>query len=454
MDPKVHCAYDEMVDITQVVPNPRNPNQHSDRQIELLAKIIEHQGWRVPITVSKRSGFVVRGHGRLMAAELLGLDKVPVDYQDYANEAEEWADLIADNRLAELSHMDNALLKDLIEEIDTGEIDLTLTGFDEDEIEELLAKLHEPIEAQEDDFDVDEALSDIKKPITKPGDVWLLGQHRVICGDSTVMTDIEKLMNGERLDMVFTDPPYNVAYEGKTKDRLTIKNDKMGDNEFYNFLYDAFTTMYSAMKEGAPIYVAHADSEGRNFRNAFHDAGFLIKQTIIWAKNAMVLGRQDYQWKHEPILYGWKPGAAHKWYGGRKQTTVWEDVGLTIRKEADGYTLTFSNEIDSISLKVPAYEVVKETTDGLTTLWRIDKPSRNAEHPTMKPVQLCARAIQNSSKEGDIVGDWFLGSGSTLIAAEQTNRRCYGIELDPVYCDVIIKRWEQFTGKKAELVNR
>lgn len=400
----VYCAHVRVEDIERVIPNPRNPNTHNDRQIELLAKIIKAQGWRAPITVSTRSGFIVRGHGRLMAARKLGLSHVPVDYQDYANEAEEWADLIADNRIAELSEWDLPALKDILEEIDTGAIDMDLTGFDADDLEKLMTQFRGNVE--EDSFNVDKATEEIDEPITKPGDIWVLGRHRLLCGDATDLPGIQKLMGEQRADLIFTDPPYNVDYTGKTKDALKIKMDKQADQQFRSFLVQAFTVMAEISKAGAAIYVCHADSEGYNFRGAFVEAGWLLKQCIIWSKQHFVMGRQDYQWQHEPILYGWKPGEGHKFYGGRNQSTVWQ----------------------------------------------IDRPTASRVHPTMKPLKLCARAIENSSKAGDIVVDLFGGSGSTLMACEQTNRACYMSEMDPKYCDVIVQRWEAYTGKKAVLV--
>jgi DNA modification methylase len=248
--------------------------------------------------------------------------------------------------------------------------------------------------------------------------------------------------------MIFTDPPYNVDYEGNNG--MKIKNDNMDDSAFYQFLYDAFVSMYTVMKEGGPIYVCHADSEGLNFRKAFKDAGFLLKQCLIWAKNSMVLGRQDYHWKHEPILYGWKPGAAHKWYGGRKQDTIIEDqFNVKITQKDGKHFIHIQNGVHTLVLSCDEYEIEYASDDSGTTLWRIEKPRKNADHPTMKPIALCARAIQNSSKPGDIVLDLFGGSGSTLIAAEQTGRRAYLMEIDPIYADVIVKRWEEFTGEKA-----
>jgi len=259
-------------------------------------------------------------------------------------------------------------------------------------------------EALEDDFDVEANLPE--EPITKLGDVWMLGKHRLACGDSTSSGAFTKLMNGQQADLVLTDPPYNVDYEGATKDKLKIQNDKMQDEQFLQFLTDAFTRMYEHSKKGAAIYVFHADSEGYNFRTAFKQAGYSLRQCLIWVKNSLVMGRQDYQWQHEPILYGWKDGASHVWYADRKQTTLVE----------------------------------------------FDRPQKSAEHPTMKPVGLCGYFIANSSKEGDIVLDPFGGSGSTLIACEQTGRTCYIVELDEKYCDVIVKRYETFTGEKGVLL--
>jgi DNA modification methylase len=394
----VYCAHVRVEDIERVIPNPRNPNTHNDRQIELLANIIKAQGWRAPITVSTRSGFIVRGHGRLMAARKLGLSHVPVDYQDYANEAEEWADLIADNRIAELSEWDLPALKDILEEIDTGAIDMDLTGFDVDDLEKLMTQFR--VNVEEDSFNVDKATEEIDEPVTKPGDLWILGRHRLACGDSTKAETFSLLMDGKLANLVVTDPPYNVNYEGTAG---KIKNDNMADQKFYQFLLEAFTLTEKAMAKDASIYVFHADTEGLNFRRAFDAAGFYLSGTCIWKKQSLVLGRSPYQWQHEPILFGWKKTGKHAWYSDRKQTTIWE----------------------------------------------FDKPRKNADHPTMKPVPLCAKAIENSSKAGDIVLDIFGGSGSTLIACEQLNRTCYMMELDPVYCDVIIKRWENFTGKKA-----
>ena len=398
----VYCAHSQMVEIEKVVPNPRNPNKHSEKQIALLSKIIAAQGWRAPITVSTRSGFIVRGHGRLLAARKLGLAEVPVDYQAYETEAAEWADLIADNRLSELSETDELLLKDLLQELNTSELDLELTAYTADEIDQMLGSAKE---VQEDDFDADKALSEIDEAKTKLGDIYVLGKHRLLCGDSTDAAAVEKLMDGQKADIAVTDPPYNVGYTGGTKDALTIQNDKQEDTAFRQFLSAAFANMDAAMKPGAVFYIWHADSEGYNFRAACKDAGWQVRQCLIWNKNQLVMGRQDYHWKHEPCLYGWKEGAAHLWASDRKQTTI----------------LCF------------------------------DRPQKNAEHPTMKPVALLAYQIANNTKGEDIALDLFGGSGTTLVACEQLGRKCYMMELDPKYCDVIIKRWEELTGNKAEL---
>jgi DNA modification methylase len=253
--------------------------------------------------------------------------------------------------------------------------------------------------------------------------------------------------------MVFTDPPYNVAYTGATKDKLTIKNDKMSSAKFYIFLRDAFTAAAAVVAPGAPIYVCHSDSEGMNFRKAMADSGFLAKSLLIWVKNHFTMGRMDYHMRHEPIIYGWREGAAHKWYGGRKLSTVVEEMpGLVFQQEEEGFAISFSDGVRAVAIKVPSYEVT-DATDGMdASVWKVDKPLKSAEHPTMKPVEIPRRAIANSSKNGGIVFEPFMGSGSTLIACEMIGRLCYGLELDPKYCDVIVTRWEQFTGRQAQLL--
>lgn len=455
IDIKIHCAHTEVVDPATLMPNPRNPNQHPKKQIELLAKLIQHQGWRAPVTVSNRSGYIVRGHGRLAAALLLGC-MVPIDRQDYASEADEWADLIADNRLAELSEIDDTLLAELLAEIGATELDLTFTGYSAKQIDNLLANLPQE-EVRDDNFDAVVAAEEAAKaPRSKRGDIWLLGRHRLMCGDSTVKEDVAALMGGELAEMVFTDPPYNVAYEGGTKDKLKIKNDNMPTAEFQSFLMSAFSRMYESTKPGGAIYVCHADSAGSDFRAALLAAGWSIRQCLVWVKNQLVIGKSDYQWQHEPILYGWRPDAAHRWYGGRKQSTAIDnDMPIVLQDEPDGSKLiSVTVGLQQLVLRVPSYEFVGAGDDAATSIWRFEKPVRNGEHPTMKPIPLCARAIQNSSRPGEIVLELFGGSGSTLMAAEQVGRVCYCMELDPVYVDVIIRRWEEYTGQQAKLLKK
>ena len=430
--------------------NPRKNLKPGDPEYEKIKRSIEEFGYVEPIIWNKRTGNVVGGHQRLKILNELGeteIDCVIVDM----DETHEKALNIALNKIS--GEWDMPMLKDLLQELDTGAFDMALTGFDVQELEELMNQ-YRVEDIKEDNFDVDKALEDIKEPITKRGDIWQLGRHRLACGDSTVIADVERLMDGNKADMVFTDPPYNVNYEGKTKDALKIQNDKMNDTKFYKFLYDAYVSMFSAVKAGGAIYVCHADSEGLNFRKALKDSGWLLKQCIVWVKNSIVMGRQDHHWQHEPILYGWKPGASHKWYGGRKQSTVIKsEDGVFVNKTDKGFQLTFNNGAIKVVLNVPEYDVVEVASDEVTTVWYIDKPLRSGEHPTMKPIKLCARAINNSSISDNIVLDVFGGSGSTLIAAEQLNRICYMMELDEKYCDVITKRWEEFTGKKAELIS-
>jgi site-specific DNA-methyltransferase (adenine-specific) len=324
---------------------------------------------------------------------------VPVMVAAGWSDAKKRAYVIADNKLALNAGWDNELLALEFAELKDMDFDLDLTGFTADEIAALMPEQIEPGLTDED------AVPEVPEvSITVKGDVWVLGKHRLMCGDSTSIDAVEKLTGGGGIiDMLLTDPPYNVAYEGGTKEKLTIQNDSMGNDEFRQFLRDAFVTADSVMKAGAVFYIWHADSEGYNFRGAINDAGWKVRQCLIWKKSTLVMGRQDYHWKHEPCLYGWKDGSGHLWASDRKQTTILE----------------------------------------------FDKPSRNGEHPTMKPVALFEYQMLNNTKGGDIVLDLFGGSGTTLIAAEKNGRVSYLMELDPKYCDVIIKRWQEFTGKIA-----
>jgi ParB family chromosome partitioning protein len=394
----VYCAHDKILETDRLVENPKNPNKHPKAQIESLAKIIKYQGWRHPIVISTRSGFVVKGHGRLMAARELKTAYVPVDYQNYESEASEYADLIADNKIQEFSELDMQMSADILKDIkDSGDIELEMSGFTEDALNELFSKLNEG-EIKEDECDIPVP----ENPVSKQGDIWLLGRHRLICGDSTKSETYIALMDGKKANLVVTDPPYNVAYEGSAG---TIKNDNMDDKKFYEFLLSAYKGMYENLADGGSIYVFHADRETINFRTAFREAGFFCHQTCIWIKNTPVLGRCDYQYNHEPVLVGWKPTAGHKFYGDRKQRTT----------------------------------------------WNFDRPSKSKYHPTMKPITLVAYPIMNSSLTNSIVLDPFGGSGSTLIACEQTERICHSIELDEKYVDVIVKRFIEQQGSAVNV---
>ena len=448
MSPQIHCSYTELSDPVLLVPNPRNPNKHPKRQIELLAKIIESQGWRAPVTVSNRSGFVVRGHGRLQAALLLGC-QVPVDRQDYTSEAEEWADLIADNRIAELAEIHGEELAKLLHDLDGLGLDMDLTGYTDKQVDNLLADIRmEPV--QDDGFDAAAAAEEAASlPQSTYGDIWKLGRHRLMCGDAIKLEDMRRLMDGRQAAVIFIDPPYNVDYQGRTQDKLKIKNDNMPAAKFKEFLTSAFSCLFSVARPGAAIYICHADSVGNEFREAMAAGGWCLKQCLIWVKNQFVLGRQDYQWQHEPILYGWRPDGTHQFLGGRKQGTVWEDLPVTIQDDGEDKVICVTLGTEQVVIRAKAAEVVSQASDSLMTTWRFEKPIRNGEHPTMKPIPLCARAIQNSSRPDEVVLDSFGGSGSTLMAAEQTGRSCCTMELDPVYVDVIIRRWEEYTGQKA-----
>lgn len=426
--------------------NPRKDLQPGDPEYEKLKKSILEFDYIDPIIWNQRTGRVVGGHQRLKILQELGYTEIEVSVVDLSEDKEKALN-IALNKIS--GDWDLPKLKDLLQELESSDFDIEITGFDTDEINGIFDQFK--TEVKEDDFDLEAAVESILEPETKPGDIWLLGRHRLMCGDATSQRDIDKLMDGNLASMVFTDPPYNVDYTGGTKDKLKIMNDKMSPKEFYKFLRASFLNTFTVTAPGGAFYVCHAESEGINFRTALADTGWLVKQCIIWVKNQLVIGRMDYQPRHEPILYGWKPGAKHKWYGGRKQTTVLDESnGVMIKDTEEGKLLTFSNGIQSITLRVPDYEVMDQGDDSLTTTWCFDKPLRNADHPTMKPIALCARAIRNSSKPGEIVLDSFLGSGSTLIAAEQTGRVCFGLELDPIYCDVIIRRYEELTGNKAK----
>jgi site-specific DNA-methyltransferase (adenine-specific) len=385
--------------IADLIPYANNARTHSDEQVAQIAASIKEFGFTNPILLDGTNG-IIAGHGRLMAARKLSLDTVPCIQLSHLSDKQRKAYILADNRLAMNSGWDTQLLTLELKSLDDEGFDLEMLGFDADELANLLEP--EQVEGLTDEDAVPELP---ETPVTVEGDVWLMGKHRLLCGDSTSMDDLAKLCEDQAVDMWLTDPPYNVAYEGGTKEKLTIKNDEMGNDEFRIFLRDAYTAANSVMKPGAVFYIWHADLEGYNFRGAAKDAGWKVRQCLIWKKSSLVMGRQDYHWKHEPCLYGWKEGAGHLWAADRKQTTILE----------------------------------------------FDKPTRNGEHPTMKPVALFEYQMLNNTKGGDQVLDSFGGSGTTLIAAEKNGRIARLMELDPKYCDVIVKRWQEFTGKEATL---
>ena len=382
-----------------LLPYARNARTHSDSQVAQIAASIKEFGFTNPILTDGANG-IIAGHGRLLAAMKLGMEEVPVIELEYLTKAQRQAYIIADNKLALNAGWNEELLAIEMKDLQDLGFDLGLTGFDDIEISKLFS-----VDAKAGLTDPDDVPDVPDEPITKPGDLWMLGDHRLYCGDSTSQTDVKTLMGGARADLLLTDPPYNVNYEGKTESALKIQNDSMDNKSFRAFLANAFTCAYGALKSGAVFYIWHAESEGFNFRGACVDAHLSVRQCLIWVKNSIVMGRQDYQWKHEPCLYGWKDGAAHLWVSDRKQSTI----------------LNF------------------------------DRPQRNDIHPTMKPVALFEYQMLNNTKGGDIVLDLFAGSGTTLIAAERFERVAYLMEMDPAYCDVIVKRWEDFTGKRAEL---
>ncbi|CAK7037292.1 site-specific DNA-methyltransferase [Tissierella sp.] len=384
--------------VNDLVPagyNPRKDLKPGDKEYQKIKNSINEFGYVDPIIINS-DNTIIGGHQRLKVLKDLGFTEVDCVVIEI-DKTKEKALNIALNKIS--GEWNIELLKDLIDDLKESNFDIEFTGFEPPELDELFSELHDN-DVKEDDFDVDEAL---KEPaVSKLGDIWLLGRHRLVCGDSTAEETYRVLMNGKKANLTVTDPPYNVAYEAKAG---TIQNDDMKDKDFYNFLLSAFNNMFNVMERDASIYVFHADTEGLNFRKAFIDAGFYLSGVCIWAKQSLVLGRSPYQWKHEPILFGWRKDGRHRWYSDRKQSTI----------------------------------------------WNFDRPSKNDLHPTMKPVALCAYPIQNSSMSNCIVLDPFGGSGSTLIACEQTNRICHTIELDEKYTDVIVKRYIEQVGTDKDV---
>lgn len=413
----------ETLQVKQLTQDPNNARKHDENNLKAIEGSLVAFGQRKPIVIDK-DGVIVAGNGTVRAAERLGWEtiqavRVPADWTD--DQIKAFA--LADNRTAELASWDTDVLNLQLRELSDAGVDVAEFGFVTPDTPIL------DIETFEDEVpDLPET------PITQIGDVWQLGAHRLVCGDATDPEIVGQALDGELADCVFTDPPYNVAYEGGTKDKLTIQNDDMGNEQFADFINASYKAMLANTKEGGPIYVCHADSSGEIFRRELVEAGWLLKQCLIWVKDALVLGRQDYNWMHEPILYGWKPGAAHSWFGPFTNTTVLDDP-----KSLAGLS---KNEL--VELLTQAIEH--------STVIREKRPRRNDIHPTMKPIGLVARLLKNSMVKGQIVLDSFGGSGSTLIAAEQLGLRAGIVELDPKYCDAIIKRWENLTGQKAERI--
>jgi DNA modification methylase len=389
----------EKVNIDRLVPYARNARTHSKEQILQLRSSMREFGFVSPCIISSDYS-IIAGHGRVLAAKAEGFTEVPCVFAEHLTDAQKRAYILADNRLALNAGWDDELLALEFTELKDLGFDLQLTGFDLDEIEKLFAT--SDADVQDDDFDLTAALEEAA--FVLPGDIWTVGRHRLICGDATDGETVARLMNGRKANLVLTDPPYNVAFESASG--LKIKNDSMSGEQFYNFLLSAFQNMAANLEGGGSAYIFHADTEGENFRRAFREAGFHLSGTCIWAKDSMVMGRSPYQWQHEPILYGWLKSGTHKWYAGRAETTI----------------------------------------------WNFPKPKRNADHPTSKPLDLIGYPIKNSSHANGIVLDVFGGSGSTLMACEQTDRICHMLELDPKYASVILRRYVMLKDGNADEV--
>lgn len=425
--------------------NPRKALTPDDAEYQKIKRSIEKFGYIDPIIINK-DGTIIGGHQRHTVLSDLGHTEVDVVVVDL-NKEDEKALNVALNKIS--GEWDELKLKDLLVELDLGDYDISLTGFDTHELEELIELTEFEPEVTDDGFDEEQAYNDSVSsggPLVKQGEVWQLGRHRLMCGSSTDINDVRKLMGGEMMDLIITDPPYNVNYEEKAaalneyrpnnNGAMEIQNDFMKNEDFYSFLLTAFRNMEAYMRKGAAVYVFHADIEGLTFRKAFDDAGIKLAQVLIWEKNNFVLGRNDYHWRHEPILYGWKEGAKHYFVNDRTQDTV-----------------ILEDDVDFDAMKKP--ELVQYIKDLMhryadqTSVIYEKKPMSSSLHPTMKPLELVGKLMKNSSKKGWNVGDFFGGSGSTLMAAEQLERNAFVMELSEHYASVIIKRWEDFTGQQA-----
>lgn len=388
----------ELVSLSKLVPYVNNARTHSPEQINKLRSSLREFGFINPVIIDKDYG-IIAGHGRAIAAKEEGITEVPCVFVDYLTEAQKKAYILADNRMAMDAGWDEELLRVEIEALQAEAFDVGLTGFDEKELSDLFKD--EESEVKDDDYDLTAALE--KASFVEKGDVWVVGRHRLVCGDATNKDDVDKLCDGKKANLILTDPPYGVSF--KSSSGLTIQNDSMKDEEFYNFLLASMKNMVDHLEPGGSAYVFHADTEGLNFRKAFIDSGLHLAGCCIWVKNSLVLGRSDYQWQHEPVLYGFMKNGKHNWYSDRKQTTI----------------------------------------------WNFDRPKRNENHPTSKPLDLLSYPIKNSSQENAIVIDTFGGSGSTLMACEKTNRICLTMELDEKYASVILRRYVEDTGDKENV---
>lgn len=383
-----------LADVEELIPYARNARTHSSAQITQIAASIKEFGFLAPIVIAE-DNTILCGHGRFYAAQKLGLKKIPCVKESHLTEAQKRAYIIADNKLSINAGWDDELLAVELSDLQGEGVDLSITGFDEKELADLFDDKSKS-DVEDDGYDLSAALE--KAAFVQRGDIWTVGRHRLMCGDATSADDVAALMGGKRANLLLTDPPYGVSF--KSSSGLTIQNDSIKDEDFYSFLKSAFSAAVDCLEKGAAAYIFHADTEGLNFRRAFVDAGFHLAGCCIWVKDSLVLGRSDYQWQHEPVLYGFLQNGKHSWYSDRKQTTI----------------------------------------------WNFAKPKKNANHPTSKPLDLLSYPIQNSTQENAVVLDTFGGSGSTLMACELTNRICYTMELDEKYASVILRRYVDDTG--------
>lgn len=419
----------EKIQINQLKPYENNAKIHTPEQIEQIILSIREFGFNDPVAIDENN-MIIEGHGRVLALQEMGATEVEAIRLTGMTEEQKHAYIHVHNQLTMNTGFDIEILEQELKNITS--IDMGQFGFD----------LDFDIELHPEDFDDDEPAGSIeaKEPRVKRGQIWQCGKHRIMCGDSTDPKDVDALCDGLTMDLCVTDPPYNVAYEGGTEEHLTIMNDDMDDHRFYLFLRDFYIQMLRVLKPGGGFYIFHADSEGLNFRAALREAGCDIRQNLIWVKNALNLSRQDYQWKHEPILYGWKDGGAHYFIDDRCQTTVFED-----RPDLES--------MDRPQLLQTAKRLLAALDQANTTILHENKPHRSELHPTMKPVPLVQRLIQNSSRRGDRVLDLFGGSGTTMMACDNCGRQAFIMELDPKYCDAAIERWETESGMEAVLIN-